>query len=191
MFVPRALIVVLGGAFVFAGAACADESSSPRLSPAPSANASASPTVRAEIVTSTPGASTPTTTPSRTATPSPTPPSATATQPPPPPTPAPGTREVVAPIITIEVLSNGDGSAVARITSGLPDGCHRYGRAAVSRLADVVKVEVFNTIPAATNLVCTQVFGYVTNDVPLGGGFALGVPYTIDVNGVRQTFTLR
>ena len=90
------------------------------------------------------------------------PPSATATL-------APGQREVLAPIINVEVLTSG-GSAVARITSGLPDGCQHYGRAAVTRSGNAVKVDVYNTVPTATNVACTQIFGTVTNDVPLGTG---------------------
>ncbi|MSP22879.1 MAG: hypothetical protein EXR66_07715 [Dehalococcoidia bacterium] len=105
-------------------------------------------------------------------------------------TTAPGRREVLAPIINVAVLTGG-GSAVARITSALPDWCHRYGCGAVTRSGDLVNVDVYNTVPTGTNVACTQIFGTVTNDVPLGTGFATGTLYTVDVNGTRRPFTLR
>jgi hypothetical protein len=102
----------------------------------------------------------------------------------------PGRTEALAPIESIEVISAGGGAAVARIISGLPSGCAVYSRASILREADIVRVEVYNHLPSG-NVACTAIYGYVTKDVPLGSGFALGVPYTIEVNGTRQQFTLR
>ena len=87
------------------------------------------------------------------------------------------------------MLAPGAGFATARITSGLPSGCAVYSRAIVTQTADVVRVEVYNHQPTGP-VACTAIYGYVTKDVPLGPGFDLGVPYTIEVNDTRQQFTL-
>jgi hypothetical protein len=102
----------------------------------------------------------------------------------------PGRREELAPFEGVEVISTGGGSAVARITSGLPSGCAVYSRAVVTRTTDLVRVAVYNHLPTG-NVACTAIYGYVTNDVPLGGGFVPGAAYTIEVNGTRQQFTVR
>jgi hypothetical protein len=138
----------------------------------------ASPPPRATAVTVTVTAVPPTRTPSAIVT-------VTAT----PPSLPPGRREELAPVERVEVIPSGGGSATARITSGLPSGCAVYSRAAVSRSGNLVKVEVYNHLPTG-NVACTMIYGIVTKDVPLGDGFILGVRYTIDVNGVRQQFTL-
>lgn len=106
------------------------------------------------------------------------------------PTVPAGTTEVVAPIERFEVLRGAGDSAVARITSGLPSGCAAYSRAVVTRVGDLVKVEVFNRQPTG-NVACTAIYGMVTNEVQLGSGFASGTTYAIEINGRRESFTFR
>lgn len=106
------------------------------------------------------------------------------------PTVPPGRTEERAPIERFEISGDGQGNATARITSGLPSGCAQYSRAEVTRASDAVRVAVYNHLPTG-NVACTAIYGIVTHDVPLGGGFLPGVSYTIEVNGMRQTFTPR
>lgn len=188
----RSLVLVLAG-LALAAAGCADNppaSGSPSLAArtatrAPSATSTA-PAVPSPLTTSTVPTSTPEATSTAPAQPARTPP-ATATPSPPPP----GSTEVLAPIVAVEVVAAGGDAATARITSALPNGCARYSRAIATRTSEGAKVDVFNTIPAGQNVACTQIYGTLTNDVGLGGGFARGVEYTIQVNDVRQRFTLR
>ena len=156
---------------------------SPSVTPAPPVTSSTPPPV---VATPTPSAPT-TSTPTPPLTPVPPSPIPTA---PPAIVPVGPRVEVLAPIEGVEVFSPESGRATARITSGLPSGCAVYSRAIATRTADVVRVEVYNHQPTGM-VACTAIYGYVTKDVPLGSGFALGLPYTIEVNGTRQQFTLR
>lgn len=189
---PTRLLVISVAVFLFVAAGCRGTSTEGKSSPTaparPTFSATASPAASPGTGTapaplpSTPVTSTPVRTPGVTAT-------AAATSKAAATVPA-GRVEELAPIERVDVVSGGGDTAVARITSGLPSGCAVYSRAAVTRQADVVRVEVYNHLPTG-NVACTAIYGIVTNEVPLGAGFALGVPYTIEVNGTRHRFTLR
>ena len=200
--VTRALVGVLGAALALAAAAC--DGGTLEGSPTPTASrpvAPASPGTRPPPapfppppVTSTP-AVTPTASPGPIVSP-PLTPTSTAAPPSPPgtPTAAPtvpaGRVEQLAPIEGYEVRSEAGGTAIARITSGLPSGCAVYSRAVVSRTGTNVTVQVYNHLPTG-HVACTAIYGMVSNEVSLGAGFTAGVAYAIDVNGTRQTFTPR
>ncbi|MEZ4332757.1 MAG: hypothetical protein R3F35_13430 [Myxococcota bacterium] len=75
------------------------------------------------------------------------------------------------------------------VVSALEDGCTRFARTAVHREGDHVRIEVFNTRPAAgAGIACTMIYGEHETTVALGSDFVAGETYVVDVNGKVQTF---
>ena len=101
--------------------------------------------------------------------------------------------EVRAPIVrvSVRVAESFPPQYFADVTSGLPDGCTEFGRYAVRREASTLFVDVFNTRPAGSDVVCTMIYGEKETAVPLGTGFTPGSTYTLDVNGSRETFVVQ
>ena len=109
-------------------------------------------------------------------------------------TPAdPDQRLVAAPIVEVAIVPPdvSSGRYALRVVSALPDGCHTYHDAAVTRRDAVVTVTVRNAVPARENLACTQIYGTVTHTLDLGDGFAAGATYEVVVNGTATRFTAR
>jgi hypothetical protein len=184
----RSFVVVVVATLALAVAACEGSPGAGDASPTPRAQATSPPVARpsqtpASTAVVTPG---PVVSPPVTPTVMATPPTVA---PSPTPTVPPGRVEQLAPIESVAVTATG-GTAVARITSGLPSGCAVYSRAVVTRTGATVRVDVYNHLPTG-QVACTAIYGMVTNDVDLGGGFTVGSTYTVDVNGTRQTFMAR
>ena len=99
--------------------------------------------------------------------------------------------EVRAPIVrvAVRIAESSPPQYFADVTSALPDGCSEFSRFAVRRESSSVFVDVFNTRPANSEVVCTMIYGEKQIAVPLGSDFASGARYTLDVNGTRETFT--
>ena len=77
---------------------------------------------------------------------------------------------------------------VARVVSGLPNGCHQFARFEVERRGElIVNVTVLNRVPTGP-VVCTQQYGYVTTEIQLGSDFVSGRRYTVQVNDVSREF---
>jgi hypothetical protein len=69
------------------------------------------------------------------------------------------------------------------IVSGLPSGCARFSRIEVTRRDDAsIDVEVWNTVPADDDVVCTMIYGTARNTVELGTDFESGRTYEVRVN---------
>ena len=102
----------------------------------------------------------------------------------------PARVEVRAPIVrvSVRVAESHPPQYFADVTSALPDGCSEFSRFAVRREGRAVFVDVFNTRPASSEVVCTMIYGEKEIAVPLGSDFASGASYTLDVNGTRETF---
>src|SRR5262249_55614309 len=69
--------------------------------------------------------------------------------------------EVRAPIVrvSVRVAESFPPQYFADVTSGMPDGCTEFGRFAVRREASTVFVDVLNTRPAGSDVVCTMTYG--------------------------------
>ncbi|HXG36071.1 MAG TPA: hypothetical protein VNL15_03790 [Dehalococcoidia bacterium] len=101
------------------------------------------------------------------------------------------TIEVLAPIDGAEVLTleSSPLQYTLRVVSGLPNGCARFNRYELERSAEVIKVTVWNLMPAKQGVICTQIYGTVEHSIRLGSDFRSGMTYTVQVNNVTKTFT--
>jgi hypothetical protein len=74
------------------------------------------------------------------------------------------------------------------VKSGLPNGCIRFDGYEVVREGDTIRVTVTNLEPADRNTVCTEMYGTVDSNIPLGSDFEPGKTYTVLVNDVTEVF---
>ncbi len=69
------------------------------------------------------------------------------------------------------------------VTSGLPNGCIRFGDYSVAREGRTIKVAVTNLEPDDLGLrACTMVYGIVTTNIALGSDFEPDATYTVHVS---------
>jgi len=70
--------------------------------------------------------------------------------------------------------------------SGEPSTCDKYFCCYITRLGNTIKIMVLNTRHRFGP--CFFKYSYVEHTIPLGNCFIPGVPYTVVVNGVVETF---
>jgi hypothetical protein len=101
-----------------------------------------------------------------------------------------GRKEVRAEIVrvSLRVAESHPPQYFADVVSALPNGCTQFSRFAVRRAGEVVFVDVFVTVPADPEAMCTMIYGEHESAVPLGTAFRPGSRYLLDVNGTRQEF---
>lgn len=100
-------------------------------------------------------------------------------------------RIVDAPIESIDILVRESFSPgyTAHITSGLPSGCAKFNEAKVTgRTGDSITIAVTNTLPTATNIACTTIYGFHETNLDLGQDFVSGRTYTVKANDKSKTF---
>jgi hypothetical protein len=103
----------------------------------------------------------------------------------------PAVKRELAPIERVEmrIAESFPPQYFVAVTSGLPNGCAKFDHYTVERDGDTIKVTVWNTVPADPRVVlCTMVYGMVQHNIALGSDFQSGRTYTLDVNGMKQTF---
>ncbi len=103
--------------------------------------------------------------------------------------PTPAVATVLAPIDGARLEYAPEGSVLV-VTSGLPDGCHRFKGYEISYVDGVIRVTVWNTTPTGPDVMCTMVYGMVETRIPLSGvaGFGPVTPcqsYAVEANGSR------
>jgi hypothetical protein len=100
------------------------------------------------------------------------------------------TEQVPAPIDGVEILiaESYPPQYFVAVASGLPNGCARFDGHKVVREGDTVRVSVTNLVPRAKDVMCTQVYGTVESNIPLGTDFKPGQKYTVHVNDITETF---
>ncbi len=191
--------LALAALVLFVASACSGDDApapadTPTASPTEPATAPRTATPVTAAASPAPPAATATTSPtSSAATPRPTPrseaPLPTGTTAP-PAAPAPGERTAVAPIEAIDVIWSDTAPRQywVDVTSGLPDGCARFGGIQVARAGTTITLTVTNLTSAAPNRACTQLYGYVSTTVALGTDFTSGTRYTIRANDTQETF---
>lgn len=108
----------------------------------------------------------------------------------PPAPPAAGERREPAPIESIDVIWSDTAPRQfwLDVTSGLPNGCARFGGIEVARAGTTITLTVTNFTSAGQNRACTQIYGYISNTVALGTDFVPGTRYTIRVNDRQESF---
>ncbi len=106
------------------------------------------------------------------------------------PTPSvePEVVEKLAPIDRVEILvaESFPPQYFVLVESGLPNGCVKFDRYEVARDGDTIRVAVINREPVG--MFCTDEYGAVENNIPLGSDFDPGATYTVQVNDVAETF---
>ncbi len=104
---------------------------------------------------------------------------------------APDRRAEAAPIDGLEILvaESFPPQYFLNVQAGLPSGCAQQYKHEVERAGDVIKVTVLNSIPAATDIVCTAIYGIYELNIALGIDFEPGETYTVLVNDQVTTFT--
>ncbi|MFC1919283.1 DUF6970 domain-containing protein [Chloroflexota bacterium] len=103
----------------------------------------------------------------------------------------PGMVQTLAPIVSVEIniAKSFPPQYFLRIVSGLPNSCVKFAGYRVERFDGRIMVEIINWKPADPEVMCAQVYENVETSINLGSDFKSGTKYTVDVNGVVETFT--
>ena len=72
------------------------------------------------------------------------------------------------------------------IKGGLADSCTTFHDLTAERSGSTITIEVTTGRPV--DAICTQIYRYFEKNVSLGSGFTSGQTYSVDVNGVVETF---
>lgn len=98
--------------------------------------------------------------------------------------------KVLAPIDHVEVVvaESFPPQYFLHVVSGLPNGCVRFDSYDVSRDGNTIRVTVTNLEPEDRGTICTQVYGTVAHNIPLGADFVSGTSDTVVLNDVTTTF---
>ncbi len=104
-------------------------------------------------------------------------------------TPSPQMIEALAPIDRAEILvaESFPPQYFVLVESGLRNGCVEFDRYEVARDGDTIHVAIINLEPAGS-VPCTEEYGTVEHNIPLGSDFEPGTTYTVLVNDVTETF---
>ena len=99
-------------------------------------------------------------------------------------------RPEAAPIESVEVIvaESFPPQYFLSVRAGLPSGCVQQYKHDVERDGDVITVKVLNSIPTATDIACTTIYGIYELNIALGIDFDSGETYTVLVNDQETTF---
>ena len=102
----------------------------------------------------------------------------------------PSLVQVQAPIESVEVLimESFPPQYSVVVVSGLPNACVTFAGYRMDRDDDTVQIEVINWKPSRSDVVCAEIYGTVMTTITLGSDFIPGHTYTVEVNGVTETF---
>jgi hypothetical protein len=99
---------------------------------------------------------------------------------------------VPAPIDDLELIvrESAPPQYAVRVVSGLPSGCAQFNEAKItSRAGTTIQIEVTNTIPSGTDVICTAIYGTHEEIIDLGSDFDAGREYVVKVNDEEMKFT--
>ena len=99
--------------------------------------------------------------------------------------------EVPAPIESVEIIiaESFPPQYFAHVIYGMPNGCVEFYGYEESRSGNAIAITVTNLEPAPTaQVACAAVYLTGEVSVPLGSDFQKGDSYTVEVNGVIETF---
>ena len=74
------------------------------------------------------------------------------------------------------------------IKGGLTDGCTTFHGTTTERSGNTINITVTTQRPK--DAICTQIYGYFEENVPLGSDFTSGETYTINVNDYTAIFKM-
>ena len=100
--------------------------------------------------------------------------------------------EVLAPIQSadVNIAESFPPQYFLAVTSGLPNGCVKFGDYQVTRDGDTINVTVTNMEPEPSGLTaCDMRYGLVATNIALGSDFESGKTYTVLVNDASTSFT--
>lgn len=90
----------------------------------------------------------------------------------------------------IQIRESSPPQYALEIVSGLPSGCAQLSRIDVADGREPIEVTVWNSVPAADDVVCTMIYRTARNTVTLGSDFESGRTYRVRINGeVELSFT--
>ncbi len=75
------------------------------------------------------------------------------------------------------------------VQAGLPSGCAQQYKHEAEREGNVITVTVLNSLPTATDMACTAIYGMYELNINLGSDFEPGETYTVLVNDKETSFT--
>lgn len=90
--------------------------------------------------------------------------------------------EVEAPVESVEIVIDG-GFVELVLVTGLPDGCHEYGRYSIAELETAIPIGVVNLRVAASDIACVAVYETRETRVPLTRAVEACSFYDVAVNG--------
>ncbi len=104
---------------------------------------------------------------------------------------SPDRRAVPAPIDGLEilVLESFPPQYLLNVQAGLPSGCAQQYKHEAEREGNVITVTVLNSLPTATDMACTAIYGMYELNINLGSDFEPGETYTVLVNDKETSFT--
>lgn len=116
--------------------------------------------------------------------------------------PAPDAERTIvpAPIDDLEMIvrESAPPQYAVRVVSGLPDGCAEFNEATLTGRTEreiegivgtTIEIEVTNTVPSGTDVICTAVYGTHEETIDLGSDFDSGTEYVVKVNDEELKFT--
>ena len=74
------------------------------------------------------------------------------------------------------------------VVSGLPNACFSFAGYRMDRIGDTVQIELINWKPSRSDVACAEIYRTAMTTITLGIDFDPGRTYTIEVNGVIETF---
>jgi len=100
----------------------------------------------------------------------------------------PETIEKLAPIDRVEILvaESFPQQYFLLVESGLPNGCFVFDRYEMTRDGVTIRIAIVNQ--ETVGMVCTELYGMVEHNIPLGSDFKPGTTYTVLVNDITKTF---
>ena len=98
-------------------------------------------------------------------------------------------EEVLAPIVSVEVIVSESGDYSLKVVSGLPSGCAEFNGISLEQDGNALNVTVNNLMPVGP-IACTEIYGMHESTVELPG-LTAGQAYGVVVNGaLTNSFTV-
>ena len=88
--------------------------------------------------------------------------------------------------VDISIAESDPQKILVYIKGGLADSCTTFHDLTAERSGNTITIEVTTERPVGA--ICAQIYRYFEKNVSLGSDFTSGETYTVDVNGVVETF---
>jgi len=88
--------------------------------------------------------------------------------------------------VSVSIAESYPEQVIVYIKGGLADSCTTFHDLTAEHSGNTIYIEVTTERPV--DAVCAQIYRYFERNVNLGSDFTSGQTYTVDVNGVTETF---